>query len=299
MRGDRRRAGIEQSETAGAVSGFDHARREAGLADQGGLLVAGDAVDRDRGAEQFRIGHAERGGAIQHRRQNRFGHAEQRQQPIVPAAFMDVEQQRARRIGGVGGVHFAAGEPPQQIRIDRAECQLTARGPFANVRRAIQQPGEFCAGEIRIEQKPGLPRELGFMAGGLQARTKIRRAPVLPDDGAMHRAAAGAVPQQRGLALVGDADGDDVARAGAGLLHGAAATFDRRRPQIFRLVLDLAVGGKVLREFLLRESRDRGVGPEQAGPGRGRALVDAQDVRCHPRLPADARASQYNDLPAS
>jgi hypothetical protein len=57
-------------------------------------------------------------------------------------------------------------------------------------------------------------------------------------------------------------------------LHGAAAACDRRRPQIFRLVLDLAVGRKVLREFLLRESRDRGVGPEQDGPGRGGALVD-------------------------
>ncbi len=112
------------------------------------------------------------------------------------------------------------------------------------------------------------------MARGLEPRTKIRRAPVLPDDGAMYGAAGRAVPQQRGLALVGDADGDDVARTRAGLLHGAAATRDRRRPQIFRLVLDLAVGGEMLREFLLRESRDRGVGPEQAGPGRGRALVD-------------------------
>ena len=81
-------------------------------------------------------------------------------------------------------------------------------------------------------------------------------------------------PRSGRLALIGDADGDDVPRGRAGLLHGAAAAFHRRRPQIVRLVLDLAVGGKMLREFLLRESRDRGVGPEQAGPGRGRALVD-------------------------
>src|ERR1700686_5398618 len=113
------------------------------------------------------------------------------------------------------------------------------------------------------------------MARGLEAHTKIRRAPVLPDNGAMHRASGGAVPQQRSLALIGDADRNNVSRGGASLLHGAAATCDRRRPKIFRLVLDLAVGGKVLREFLLRKSRDRGVGPEQAGPGRGRTLVDA------------------------
>ena len=44
-------AGIEQGEAAGAVSGLDHAGREAGLADQRGLLIAGHAADRDRGAE--------------------------------------------------------------------------------------------------------------------------------------------------------------------------------------------------------------------------------------------------------
>ena len=70
------------------------------------------------------------------------------------------------------------------------------------------------------------------MARGLEARAEIRRAPVLPDDGAVHGTAAGAVPQQGGLALIGDADGDDVARGRAGLLHGAAATFDRLRPDL-------------------------------------------------------------------
>ena len=54
LRGDRRRAGVEQRKAAGAVGRFDHARREAGLADGGGLLVAGDARDRDRAAEQIR-----------------------------------------------------------------------------------------------------------------------------------------------------------------------------------------------------------------------------------------------------
>jgi hypothetical protein len=37
-------------------------------------------------------------------------------------------------------------------------------------------------------------------------------AAVLPDDGVVDRLAGAAVPQHRGLALVGDADGGDVAR---------------------------------------------------------------------------------------
>ena len=67
------RAGIEQGETAGAVGRFDHAGRKTGLADQRRLLVAGDAVDRNGAAEQFGIGHAERGGAIQHVGKTAFG----------------------------------------------------------------------------------------------------------------------------------------------------------------------------------------------------------------------------------
>ena len=39
---------------------------------------------------------------------------------------VDVEQQRARGVGGVGGVHLAAGQPPQQIAIDGAEQQFAA-----------------------------------------------------------------------------------------------------------------------------------------------------------------------------
>ena len=62
-------------------------------------------------------------------------------------------------------------------------------------------PGSFCnsqdklgAGEIGIEQKPGLGRKQRLAAGVLQARTNIRRPPILPDDGAMHRPAGAAVP---------------------------------------------------------------------------------------------------------
>ena len=76
-------------------------------------------------------------------------------------------------------------------------------------------------------------------------------AAILPDDGAMNRTPGAAVPQKRGLALIGDADGGNVLGAGAGLAHGASAGFERRRPQIFGLVLDLAVGRKMLRKFLL------------------------------------------------
>jgi hypothetical protein len=47
------------------------------------LLIAGDSIDRDRCPEQRGIGHAERGRAIQHRRQNGAGNAEQRRALLI------------------------------------------------------------------------------------------------------------------------------------------------------------------------------------------------------------------------
>ena len=70
-------------------------------------------------------------------RQHGLRHAEQRQQLIVPTAVMNVEQQRARSVGRIGGVDFAAGEPPQQIRVDRPEGEFAARGEIADARASF------------------------------------------------------------------------------------------------------------------------------------------------------------------
>ena len=63
---------------------------------------------------------ARRPNRRQHRRRNR----EQRQQLVVPAAVRRFEQLRARRVGGIAGVHGAAGQIPEQPAVDRAGAQL-------------------------------------------------------------------------------------------------------------------------------------------------------------------------------
>ena len=55
----------------------------------------------------------------------------------------------------------------------------------------------------------------------------------------------------------GHADGGNVGGACAGIAPRTAPGFDGRRPQILRLVLDLAAGGKVLRELALGNGGDR------------------------------------------
>ncbi len=99
---------------------------------------------------------------------------------VVPRAGVDVEQQRARGVGGVGGVHAAAGEPPQQIAVDGAEQQLAALGAFARARHVIEDPGDFGAREIRIDDQAGLGRDRRLMAFGLQPGADVGGAAVLP-----------------------------------------------------------------------------------------------------------------------
>ena len=278
LRDDGRRSGVEQRKAAGAVSRFDHARRETGLTDQRRLLIAGNAANRNGRAEQIRIGHAKLRRRIQNFRKHRSRHAEKFQEFVVPASTVNVEQQRARRIGRVGGVDLAAGQPPEQVSVDRAEGELAARRLIGSAGHVLQQPCELGAGEIWIENKPGLGRECRLMAVRFQLRAQIGGATVLPDDGAMQRAAGRPLPQQRGLALIGDADRGDVARGRIGLAQGSAAGGKRRRPEILGIVLDLAVSRKMLREFLLRDGRDGSIGAKQNRPRRRRALVDGKNV---------------------
>src|SRR5262249_39120847 len=159
-------------------------------------------------------------------------------------------EQRARGIGGVGCVNAAARQPPQQIGIDRTEGEFSARSTLARSGNIVEQPGELGSGEIRIEQEAGFGAEEGFVAFGFELCTESRGTPVLPDDGAMHGPAAGAVPQQSRLALIGYTDRGNIACGGANLIERRATSRKRGRPQVFGLVFDLTVGGKMLWKFL-------------------------------------------------
>jgi hypothetical protein len=116
------------------------------------------------------------------------------------------------------------------------------------------------------------------MAIGFEPGAMISGAPVLPNDGPMDGFAVGAIPQQCGLALIGDADPGNIARCHSRFPHCAAAGRDCRCPQIVRLVLDLAVGREMLRKFLLCDCGNRGVGTKQDRPRRRRTLINGQDI---------------------
>ena len=184
------------------------------------------------------------------------GTPNRRQSSSSHCPLADIEQQRARGIGGVGRVHLAAGEPPQQKRVDGAEGELARvrRGPRAgNMYRAARRSW------WRRNTDRAAARSCSAIAGSWPALRRVaqslRGAPVLPDDGVVDRLAAGAVPDDRGLALIGDADAGDVFGRKPGLRHRRAHGGDGRRPDVLWVVLDQARRRIDLPQFLLRRRR--------------------------------------------
>jgi hypothetical protein len=118
--------------------------------------------------KESRVAVAEFGGGVFYFRQHRTRHAQQFQEFVVPFAGVDVEQQRARGVGGVGRVHTASGQPPQQIAIDGAEQQ------FAAARRVRARPAHgrgsrrlWCP-RNRVDDQAGPGRDVRLVAFALQ-----------------------------------------------------------------------------------------------------------------------------------
>ena len=203
LRFRRRITRIQQQETSGAIGVFDHAGAEASLTEQCSLLVAGHAGDRDRTTEPRRVGHGQLATVRDHLGQQRARNIQAGEQIVVPRSGVNVQQQRAARVGEVGNVALAAGEFPHQPRIDGAEGEFAAFGQFARARGVIEQPADFGAGKIGIEQQSGFFAKGGFMSLRPQPLAQRRGAAVLPDDGGGNGDTGAAIPQHGGFALVG------------------------------------------------------------------------------------------------
>ena len=175
---------LSKREAAGPIGRFHHAGLETCLARRGGLLVAGNAPDCHRPVEDARNRRAEIPRPILHLRQHgASGTPEAGQQIAVPLAAMDVEQRRARGVGGIGGMDRAAGHAPEQIAIHRAKGQFARFRPRPRAGDVIEEPSHLRCRKVGIEQQACAARNQGLVALRLQSRANIRRAPVLPDDG--------------------------------------------------------------------------------------------------------------------
>jgi hypothetical protein len=200
---------------------------------------------------------------------------------------VDVEEHRARRVADVGDVLTSAGELPDQPAVDGAEGQLSGLGARPGAGHVVEDPANLAGREIRIDQQAGFLLHQRPGAVGLQPLTEIGGAAVLPDHRVINRVAGFAIPDQSRLALIGDADGGEV----AGLESGAAERFDRdanlRGPYLLRIVLHPTGLGEQLGELFLGRRHDPAVVIEHDRTRAGGALIEGENV--------GHRARVYND----
>ena len=112
------------------------------------------------------------------------------------------------------------------------------------------------------------------MAFVAQFGADISRAAVLPDDGVVEGLAGFTVPHQGGFALIGDADGGDIAGCDPGFFNRGAGGSCRGGPQICGVMFDPAGRREMLGKFFLRLGYDAQVFIKNDRAGRGGALVD-------------------------
>ena len=96
----------------------------------------------------------------------------------------------------------------------------------------LEHPGPLRGREVRVEHEPGaLPARGAGGPASASSRTAPRGPAVLPDDRPVAGPAGGAVPGDRGLALVGDPDRRDAERASVQLRRRARLAWLRRGPR--------------------------------------------------------------------
>ena len=270
-------ARVHQQEAPGAVGVLQHAGLRAQLAEQRGLLVTGNA-----GNGNGHLGEAGGGFAIHlagafHLRQHGARHAEELEQLVVPVQCVDVVEHRAAGVAGVGHVHLAAREVPDQPGVHRAEAQLAPFGLLAGAGHVVQHPLDLGGREIGIQHQTGLLLDAcAVLLANLVAI--FGRAAVLPDDGVVDRLTGGAVPHQRRLALVGHADGRDVGRIQPRFGQCFGQHGHLRGPDLLAVVLHPARFGEVLVERTLGHRHHLATLVEDDGTRRRGALVQGHDI---------------------
>ncbi len=188
LRGDDRVTGVEHHERAGAVRALGLGAVEAGLPKQCGLLIAGDAVDRDPIGEAWYAARApEQGRARPHFGEDGHGHVQLGAHFFAPAPTLQWPEHRARGVTRFGYVGRAPGQAPDQVRVDGAGGELAVFGSSARAFDMIEDPRQLGGGEVRVEdQTGGCPHAFGESAAA-QLLAAIGGAAILPDDCAVNR----------------------------------------------------------------------------------------------------------------
>ena len=181
--------------------------------------------------------------------------------------------------------------PPVSFHSTHESTVPNARSGPAATPPSVSSHSSLVAEKYGSSTSPVVRRTRGEVALGRQCVAARRRAPVLPDQRPVEGPAGAAVPHDRGLALVGDADRRHRLAVEAGgelgqrLLGG--------RPDVVGVVLDQPGGREVLRELAVGVAGRGAVGAhgEAAHPGRPGVDGDHHGHRRHASCASQRRGT--------
>ena len=263
---------------------LQHSGLKTHLAKQRRLLVASDSGDRHARVEQLVRGFGIRLAGGAHFGQHSTGHVEQFEEVTIPLMGVDVVKQRAAGVADIRDVRAAIRKFPGQPGVDRAECEFSGSRRLPRSVHVIENPLEFRAGEIGVDHEAGFLLNRCGESALFQGIAEVSRPAILPDDGAMNRSAGLAVPDDCGLALVGNSDRRDPIEIHTCLRDDFRHHARLGRPDLFGVVLDPARLRIMLGEFTLGHTADGAGVIEQYCTGTGGALVEGKDELFHNQL---------------
>ena len=275
------RAGVHQHEAARAIRIFRHTRLEAVLPEKRRLLVARRARDGHRTADDLRVGFAVNLAGCANLRQHRRGNSQITKQLLVPFQFINIIHQRTGRVRIIRHVDPAARQFPDQPAVDGAEKKVPLLRRRPRAIHIVQNPFDLRAGEIRVDDQPGLVVKLVGKPLPLQILADVRRLPGLPDNRVVDGAPGVLVPDHCRLALVRNADGGKIACGQVRLFQRLLHDRDHRAPDFLGVVLNPARLGEMLRELLLRDADDPRLLVENDRPVARSTGVQRHHILCH------------------
>ncbi len=117
-----------------------------------------------------------------------------------------------------------AAELEDQPSVDRPEHGAPLARALAQALHVVEQPLDLGRGEVGVEHEARALAHERLVTLRAQLLAALGRAAVLPHDRPVQRLSGRRVPHAHGLALVGDPDRHELARASFGVRERLAAT---------------------------------------------------------------------------
>ena len=130
--------------------------------------------------------------------------------PCIPVTGLEFCHQSPTGIGDICTVASTLRYFVNQPGIDGAESQVSDVCSAMSILGMVQEPGEFRAREIGIENQAGALAETWLQAFVFECFAERRRSAALPDDGVVYGTTRISIPEHCRFPLVGYPDGSDL-----------------------------------------------------------------------------------------